>query len=423
MHPCGPIVDSQGLLPGNWQVPEGWAGSLATAKILFLSSNPSISLPPKGEPGRAEDYPTSSWADDDVADFIVNRFDQWVTADDRYLLRDGSYSAPVQFWSRVRRRATEILGRPADPRTDYAMTEVVHCKSRAEQGVTQAVDLCASLHLDRLIAACAAQLIVVLGAKARDQVQHLWGLPREFGRGHRPGLEPDHMVTVEIGGRERMIVHLPHPTGMEPNGNAATAFPTALKELRRWADRDLPPTPSPTPGAGLYRDDIPRSSSTIANTSRSPSVQDKDVVIVAAGNAWPFYRLTGAYVCKAGRTFRGVEHIGFYSQRTIHGAVAKVEHVLDEVVLSQADAARRALSLDPLERRLGDVMTAALAGAWKEGENSKIILLTGLDDQKTIHFEPVNHPGHTAWVMGQRYTRLEALLQATTTDDLIGGPK
>ena len=421
-HPCRRIVSSQpGDDPQQWQVPEPWAGGLWTAKVLFLSSNPSISVAPPGQPDRAEDYPTASRPDDGIASFLTHRFDHWATRDGRFRRLDGEWSEPVPFWNRVQRLASEILDKNAKPAADYVMTEVVHCKSRSEFGVAEAVDHCANLHLNRILTACPARLIVVLGAKGRDQVRDRWGLADRFGRGERPGNEEDHQDVVHLAGKDRMVLHLPHPTGMEPVRSALAAFPNSLPSIRTWAGAAEPARDSLTrtvPELAAPSRPVTHPRALDPQIIRSMSVSSPDVAIVAAGNAWPFYRLTGAYVCQARRTFRNVRHLGFYSQRTIHGAIAAIEHIQDGVLLSQAEAARLALSLDPLEQRLGNVIAAALAAAWHEGERSKVMLLTTLDDPRTTTFPPIRHLGRAAWVMSQRYTSLDALQTAITTDDL-----
>ncbi len=142
------------------------------------------------------------------------------------------------------------------------------------------------------------------------------------------------------------------------------------------------------------------------------------MLVVAAGNAWPFYRLTHAYVCQAGRFFRPVRRMAFYSNKTIHGVAATIERELDDQILSDASAAHLSNSLDPVERRLGNTIAAALAGAWKEGERAKVLFLTGPEDLGTKTFPAIPHRGKTAWTMGQRYASLELLVAATTTDDL-----
>jgi len=144
----------------------------------------------------------------------------------------------------------------------------------------------------------------------------------------------------------------------------------------------------------------------------------EEVLVVAAGNAWPFYRLTNAYVCQAGRFFRPVRRIAFYSNKTIHGVAATIERELDDQMLSDAAAARLSNSLVPAERRLGNTIAAALAGAWKEGERAKVLFLTGVGDPATATFPAIPHRGKSAWTMGQRYAPLDLLAAATTTEDL-----
>lgn len=421
-HDCHRIVSSQ-VDDDRWQVPEAWAGGLATARVVFVSSNPSISLGPPDAPSEAENYPTASWTDLAIASFITQRFDRWATPEGRFRQLDGQLSRPVPFWRRVRDRASELLGREADPAVDYAMTEVVHCKSRGELGVDEAVERCAFLHLERILAACPARLVVVLGARARDHLVPLWRLPPGFGRGDRPGDEVDHQAVLGLAGRDRLVIHLPHPTGMEPLSRFPDAFPASAIQIRTWAQAGRPRQPAVQPressgrGPGL-QPAVPPAVNTQTRSSSMTNNDDDDVVIVAASNAWPFYRQTAAYVCQPGRSFRGLERVGFYSQRTIHGAVARIQQVIDDVVLSQVAAAELALSVSAHDQRVGDVIAAALAGPWKEGEAAKILLLTPLGDPGTTRFPPIKHRGSSAWTMRQRYTSLSALIAATTTDDL-----
>lgn len=147
-------------------------------------------------------------------------------------------------------------------------------------------------------------------------------------------------------------------------------------------------------------------------------MQDNDyVVVVAAGTAWGFYRLSGGYVCQPGRTFQNAGRMAFYSNRQVHGAAARIERVIPSVELSQAQAARRTLSLDPTERRVGDIMTAALSDLWSERE-VQIVLLSPFHSEETVRFEPVVHRGAHAWTQNQRYARLDALMSARSTQDL-----
>lgn len=74
----------------------------------------------------------------------------------RTLLKDGRYDpAPRagKYWAEIHRRATELLGPDPQPGIDYALTEVVHCKSSGNQGVTEARMECASRYLEPVLEA------------------------------------------------------------------------------------------------------------------------------------------------------------------------------------------------------------------------------------------------------------------------------
>ncbi len=189
-HPCAKIV---GVQQGDLRhLPEPWSGHIDAAPILFLSSNPSIDA--------KEDFPTASWDSGDIADYFNRRFEPragYVT--------DKQYRG-VRFWSSVRVRAGEILGRAAVPGRDFALTELVHCKSKNEIGVSDALPLCSRHWLSPVIEHSAAQVVVLLGSRARDVCVRLWELD---------GSKSAHFG-VELGGIERAVVIIPHPNAFGP---------------------------------------------------------------------------------------------------------------------------------------------------------------------------------------------------------------
>ncbi len=142
---CRQIVQSQGVSTvREFQVPEPWSGPIESAPILFLSSNPSISRsnPPRDTD---EEYPTGdreTWPDERIIDFFQGRFgggrEEWIRNGIRGRMKNGEFSKDpkdwVRFWASAKARASEALGRPAIPGRDYAMTEVVRCKSVEEYG-------------------------------------------------------------------------------------------------------------------------------------------------------------------------------------------------------------------------------------------------------------------------------------------------
>ncbi len=159
-HPCYDLVSLQ--KEGPFQCPEPWSGDISQAKILFVSSNPSIS-----EDDVVPIY-NCSWSMDDIVGFYKNRFNgNYISEGTKALKTDGRY-INIQYWSFVKKRAEELLKRTPCPGTDYALTEIVHCKSKQEIGVKlKAIKKCAELYMDRILSLSAARVIIVIGAKAK----------------------------------------------------------------------------------------------------------------------------------------------------------------------------------------------------------------------------------------------------------------
>ena len=202
---CSKIASVQ---PGDaYHVPEPWSGRIDTAPILFLSSNPSIS--------ENEDYPTPRWTDARTVDFFQRRFD-----------RDAGYSyeafRKVRFWTSVRRRAEEIIGREAIPGKDFALTELVHCKSRGEQGVPEALPTCSERWLLPVMRRTAAKIVILLGSQARDACTLLWQLES------RQSVHFD----VPIAGQHRAIIILPHPNAFKKKTLEANTSASERQRLR-----------------------------------------------------------------------------------------------------------------------------------------------------------------------------------------------
>ena len=143
------------------------------------------------------------------------------------------------------------------------------------------------------------------------------------------------------------------------------------------------------------------------------------VCVVAASSAWPFYQATGSYICQANRRFRDAGWLGFYSARTIHPLVARIEHTVPQIDLDEEHAAPLALSADPLERRVGQAMAAGL----HEGMSGtvQVVVLSGPRDSATQHIGSVRHEGRSAWTMFQRYVPLGRLRDAEQTSELSDG--
>lgn len=219
-HPCREIIASQSCQLDAYQVPEPWSGRIEGAPILFLSSNPSIST--------IEDYPTGFWSEEDIDDYFNNRFGggrkKWIINGTKPLLTDGGYGRSVHFWSAVRQRAIELLERDFTPGMDYALTEIVHCKSLREFGVKQAQAECVESYLLRVLEQAGAKVIVVLGARARGIIQNQFNIPESVSVS-----EP-----IKIESLERLITFLPHPNAQEYRSFSKCLEPNELERVRSF---------------------------------------------------------------------------------------------------------------------------------------------------------------------------------------------
>ena len=122
----------------------------------------------------------------------------------------------------MRARAKEILGPDAIPGTDFALTEVVRCKSRQEKGVAAAMNTCAELWLSPVLAQSKALVVVLLGKRAQEACSKIWGWDVSQSAHFGPAL----------GSRERAVVLLPHPNAIGPKTVAAQISREDLSRLR-----------------------------------------------------------------------------------------------------------------------------------------------------------------------------------------------
>ena len=142
--------------------------------------------------------------------------------------------------------------------------------------------------------------------------------------------------------------------------------------------------------------------------------------VVGGAAAWPFYLATGAWVGQENRRFGNAERLGFYSGREVHGFLPRIQHVVGSVPLTVEEAATRTLGTDSLERRVGEVLAAAL----HEGMTTSrvaVVLLSPPDDPDTLTIDPLPHDGDAAWTMFQRVVDVDRLRAATSTAELGAG--
>ena len=217
-HPCHVISHTQVAVNGKYrQVPEAWVGNLETAKILVVSSNPTISTPEKT--GTGEVYPLAGftdlaeshpdWADDNVAllDFQTQRLNQdrdkpFVTPGAQFLCEDSVYRGgdkvnsikkAQNYWKAAFKQGQDLLGASFSLGHDLCLTEIVHCKSKREAGVAKAAPLCSQKYLHRILDSSNARLLVIGGRQAREMVLdnygtwnkqdgHQWEIGKSFGQ-------------------------------------------------------------------------------------------------------------------------------------------------------------------------------------------------------------------------------------------------
>jgi hypothetical protein len=246
-HPCHKIVRSQESHAGPFQVPEAWAGNLATARVVFLSSNPAISA---GDPNAklpskrfAEKYPTIHWPDAEIADFMINRFSPehvWVSdrrhrkVDEAQLAGGPVWGSKERYWGWIEKQTQALLGNDVPWYERAVMTEVVHCKSANEEGVQEAAQLCPTKHMGRILEATPARLVVVIGGKAATALRSAYPTAFVdkplFGKQGPDGLpDPEQNIfELEIGGHSRLVCFIRHPSAF---GGAAHLSSTYAKDF------------------------------------------------------------------------------------------------------------------------------------------------------------------------------------------------
>ena len=219
---CSKIVAAQGARDWNgFQVPEPWSGHLREAPILFFSSNPSISI--------REAYPKGA-GDPKVSlqSFFDSRFDgYWIKQGKQALGADlETYGPIVRYWSSIQNRAEELLGRKAIPGIDYALSEIVHCKSEREEGVKEALITCADRYMMKLLSCSGAVVLVLVGDKVLNHWNSLGldGLPQVPQVGGT--------ALQEIAGRKRVVIYLSAPSGPKPKLFAHWLTKPRIREIR-----------------------------------------------------------------------------------------------------------------------------------------------------------------------------------------------
>jgi hypothetical protein len=248
--------------------PEAWTGDLENAPIIFLASNPSFNPD--------ENYPdwTEAWNGPDIREFATRRFidegersfgaiDSGPNRDKTYLKNNLPSDNSVPYWREIRGRVAELLGKEVDQvsaHSDFVMTELVHCKSFKEIGVSEALQHCTQNYLNDIFRTSPASIVIVMGKKPAEQLVKLFPeIPNTWGawkddqtktqRGFwpkkdeiesaikdgrwTPAEQRKHTTEIKIGGMLRKVIWLPRPNSSLPRTLAEPLISSEVLEYWR----------------------------------------------------------------------------------------------------------------------------------------------------------------------------------------------
>lgn len=145
-----------------------------------------------------------------------------------------------------------------------------------------------------------------------------------------------------------------------------------------------------------------------------------DTVVVAARHAWPLYEQERAYVCQAGRWFRPVDRLAFYSDQEIKADVPSIRCRRDNVPWTE-EHAKELEAGDKEDRKIARVIRASRCERWTAGVYQVFLLTRPGDADHRVLPNPLPHRATgrgSAFTQRQRYVSLHALETAASTDDL-----
>ena len=199
--PCHSLYQSQHCANvHSFQIPEPWNGDIEKAKILFVGINPGFT-PNELYPQLSDPYWTRSvflgrfiiFNYNEVEKFFEYRFNQfyvkyWNTPQNktRFSVRmtNSTYKNVHGFWNYLQNISTKLLGNNATPGKDYALTELVHCKSASIKHISpQCYDLCMNKHFNDILSlATEMEYLVIIGANTRKYVANILnhGVPSKY---------------------------------------------------------------------------------------------------------------------------------------------------------------------------------------------------------------------------------------------------
>lgn len=228
--PCREVVTFQTRI--RRYPPEPWSGHLDEAKILFLASNPGSNA---GEIEPAEHELTSVSPVDSWLPIFDDAFDPGQRPGIVDGVRMVDYSGkpsgrPVLYWAWAKDRAAEIVGPGVVPGRDYALTEVVHCGSRSEHGVAEALPVCVHRYLGRVLRASPARILVCVGYFAQHALT-----------AHLDCDLPSSLVgPVDLCGSPRYVITIAHPSRFRRPTLEKAIGDHGLRRLVEWLASGTP---------------------------------------------------------------------------------------------------------------------------------------------------------------------------------------
>lgn len=159
-------------------LPEPWNGKLSAAKIMFISSNPSID--------KDEEYPTEDWDDEKICGFFENRF-----KNGKKTAGGEKVTKAVSFWTGLIKYTNwiseeegleihEICKERKNYKKYYAelnevivSTEIVHCKSQKEKGVADCEEDSHEKWTEEIVNLFTGKVIVLFGKYAKSHAEEI----------------------------------------------------------------------------------------------------------------------------------------------------------------------------------------------------------------------------------------------------------
>jgi len=98
-------------------------------------------------------------------------------------------------------------------------------------------------------------------------------------------------------------------------------------------------------------------------------------VVVPAKDAWAFYQEQGVYKCQSARSFRRVNHMGFYSDGALQREVPKILDRIDHVPWTSEEIERRFGSGSSCDKGIAGVIEASRCFRWTDNEYQLFLLM------------------------------------------------